>query len=936
MSKSAVLTRFAQKIKKIPWQWGLLLFVFFTFVTAAPLVAHAQIVDGIGSAIAKVVAAIGFLLIQHVLGYLVVTMVNILIWISGYNDFANSLAVVNGWVVVRDIANMFFIIILLIVALATILGQEEYHYKKLLPKLVVMALLINFSRTIAGLMIDASQVVMITFVNGYSAAAGGNFANALGILEILKLNEGYFGTAINEYQLAGAAIFGVAILLIANIVITVLVAVLAFRIIMLWILIVLSPMAWLMGTFPQGQKYYVKWWDEFRNQVVIGPALAFFLWLSLATVGSGKAFDQVSGGREKPTGEGSSVTISQIGAMDSIISFIISIGMLLAGLQVGQEMGGAIAGIMSKAKGAAINSMKLGAKVGVGGLGFLERKQAKFTNVRLNPMIYAEKLKSVWQNRKMMEEAQIAGQAGKSAEEWASGKGTGVKGWVSRLGGGRVGGLIGIGQMAVGSPADFFDNYMGWRGVRRFGGVILGGAKRAAELEKEIEEEDKEKGIVGLSGKRKLMRTQKAQDDAKQKVININSDYSRVAGRIWHDAELFSHGDFDLSSKENRTFAQQILNDLKERQKKMKESGLRSEAAALKPDIKVIDDAITRGDTLHINGLSVDIGKEVRDKVDGMIKNLQGELDNFDKKKKIIQIDIDLANRNGLVFATEDAKKAAVKEISEKIRKIQKQAAFRTPPRAYYAAENARHLEAEERKGMPNHAMEATEALEELHSALQEKNKIKFSAWMKKLTQDGNDNEIWNGFGYDSSVADAMKFRKDILVKELGMTEQESMALMNDVNYMNEDIGHYDITRMYQVKHGVFKENTIQEQAAIVANENLKKDSRKFCQNTNRLGYGGETADGKYGLGLSGLTTLVANQTEILNRIDRGEMNQSALNKFTEVINQLEQMEKKNLFTARNKEGKTFVDIIRERRRTGVFKEGASMSDMRKLVNSLL
>jgi hypothetical protein len=50
----------------------------------------------------------------------------------------------NGWVITRDIANMFFIVILLVIAFATILQIEQYNYKKWLPKLILMAILINF------------------------------------------------------------------------------------------------------------------------------------------------------------------------------------------------------------------------------------------------------------------------------------------------------------------------------------------------------------------------------------------------------------------------------------------------------------------------------------------------------------------------------------------------------------------------------------------------------------------------------------------------------------------------------------------------------------------------------------------------------------------------------------------------------------------------
>src|SRR3990167_2811170 len=50
-----------------------------------------------------------------------------------------------GWTFSRDIVNIFFIFILLFIAIATILGIESYGAKSLLARLIVVALLVNFS-----------------------------------------------------------------------------------------------------------------------------------------------------------------------------------------------------------------------------------------------------------------------------------------------------------------------------------------------------------------------------------------------------------------------------------------------------------------------------------------------------------------------------------------------------------------------------------------------------------------------------------------------------------------------------------------------------------------------------------------------------------------------------------------------------------------------
>ncbi|MHB8903921.1 MAG: hypothetical protein ACYC40_02375, partial [Patescibacteria group bacterium] len=119
--------------------------------------------------------------IVSALGWILIKLMGILVYFAQYNGFIKSTVVTNGWVIVRDICNMFFVLILLIIAFATILRIEEYNYKKWLPKLILMAILINFSKMICGLLIDAAQIVMLTFVNSFKDVAGANLTSALGI-----------------------------------------------------------------------------------------------------------------------------------------------------------------------------------------------------------------------------------------------------------------------------------------------------------------------------------------------------------------------------------------------------------------------------------------------------------------------------------------------------------------------------------------------------------------------------------------------------------------------------------------------------------------------------------------------------------------------------------------------------------------------------------
>ncbi len=76
-----------------------------------------------------------------------------------FHSLGNSKAVQIGWTISRDVANVFFILILLIIAIATILRVGSYNAKALLPKLIVIALLINFSLVFSYFIVDFTNVI---------------------------------------------------------------------------------------------------------------------------------------------------------------------------------------------------------------------------------------------------------------------------------------------------------------------------------------------------------------------------------------------------------------------------------------------------------------------------------------------------------------------------------------------------------------------------------------------------------------------------------------------------------------------------------------------------------------------------------------------------------------------------------------------------------
>jgi len=107
----------------------------------------------------------GFLLaIQGIVGLGVTFAAGIGQGVLSWTDFQKATVVQDGWRIVRNLSNLFFALVLLIIAFATILRLETYGMKQLLWKLIVAALLINFSLVIAGVFVDFSGVLTNFFM----------------------------------------------------------------------------------------------------------------------------------------------------------------------------------------------------------------------------------------------------------------------------------------------------------------------------------------------------------------------------------------------------------------------------------------------------------------------------------------------------------------------------------------------------------------------------------------------------------------------------------------------------------------------------------------------------------------------------------------------------------------------------------------------------
>ena len=216
--------------------------------------------------------------------YLLQTVLGNLSWLS----VTNNTMVLSGWSFVAGITNMFFILVFVFIALATILKIETLAAKKLLPKLLLVALLVNFSLIFVGVTIDISNIFYSTIIGGntdfipdiFSALTGSGestliiliaMVSILLILFIVPFSSPFAQLGLVVLVIATGFIGQLLIWLIQAMmffmmsgILLVYVFLFAARIFVLQLLAMVAPIAFLCSVLPQTKKY----WDDWLKMVV--------------------------------------------------------------------------------------------------------------------------------------------------------------------------------------------------------------------------------------------------------------------------------------------------------------------------------------------------------------------------------------------------------------------------------------------------------------------------------------------------------------------------------------------------------------------------------------------------------------------------------------------------------------------------------------------
>lgn len=178
-----------------------------------------------------------------------------------------------AWSAFKDIANVLFVLVFLVIIFAQVsnIGISNYNIKKMLPRLIIGALLVNISFYICQLAVDLSNILGYTLAQ--TIAGIGDFKNTgSSSLTWVGVIGGILAGA-SAIVLAAMAIT-VPVLLAALLSVIVVVVILIARQAAIILLVALAPLAFVAWLLPNTEQWFKRWWKMFWSLLMVFPVIA--------------------------------------------------------------------------------------------------------------------------------------------------------------------------------------------------------------------------------------------------------------------------------------------------------------------------------------------------------------------------------------------------------------------------------------------------------------------------------------------------------------------------------------------------------------------------------------------------------------------------------------------------------------------------------------
>ena len=201
--------------------------------------------------------------------------------ISGFLDIKPAILNDNGasgakqgWDFFRNIANAIFAVIFLWIIFSQIsnVGVSNYGIKKILPRLIIGALLVNLSYYLCQIFVDLSNILGHTLKDALESGAGeiGTNSEATGLGSgIITAILGFTGAALFVALAVGLPTLAAGFLAIMTVFI-----ILVVRQAGIILLVAISPVAFAAWLLPNTEDLFKKWMKMFRGLLLVFPIIS--------------------------------------------------------------------------------------------------------------------------------------------------------------------------------------------------------------------------------------------------------------------------------------------------------------------------------------------------------------------------------------------------------------------------------------------------------------------------------------------------------------------------------------------------------------------------------------------------------------------------------------------------------------------------------------
>lgn len=271
------------------------------------------------------------------------------------HEFVSGIDTINlTWRIFRDVANITFIFILLYAAIATILQISNFQTKQVVIRLVIVALLVNFSLFFTKAVVDVSNVVAIQFYNAMEIDNPQRPDDDRGIADALMNNlrltsvYSHENGVMNPNNMLSITIIGSIFFLIAAFVFLAGAILFIIRFAVLILLMVVAPFAFVAMILPSTKQYWDMWKNALLKQAMFAPIYLSLTYLVVRIVNDPEFKSALYSGGSSLADEIGGTAAFAAGGATVTLGFGLVAALLIAILIISQKMSLAGAGTINK------------------------------------------------------------------------------------------------------------------------------------------------------------------------------------------------------------------------------------------------------------------------------------------------------------------------------------------------------------------------------------------------------------------------------------------------------------------------------------------------------------------------------------------------------------------------------------------------------------